>query len=472
MRNKKAYIWALLGQFAPQGIFLLTTMILARYVSPTEFGQISVLSVFLAIAQVLIDGGLGGSLIKEDKLTEQDKSTVAIFNIFLSLIIYFVIFLCADALETFYNSPNLADVARLLCLVFVINAWGLVPRSMLYRELRFKVYSSIVISAVSVSAILAVFLAINDYGVYSLVGYQLCQAFCIVLGCNIYSRYRMSLQWSVSSLKKLMPFGIFTTLCAIVDSIYENVLANLIGKFVGIQEAGFFNQAQKLENVPTKSLSLTINTVTFPILSRINKDKNAFMKEAKTVYTTILLLITPLLFTVSFFSETIITILYGTGWKRAAPYLSLLMIAGLFIMMENLVRNFIKSLGIVQQLFSVTLIKRSLGIVIIIISLIISPSLLLPSFIISSVLAYMLNTYIYTRYMEINYWSSLMNTLTLLIPAIIYILLLSCFSAFVKQEWFLYSSALLLLITYYIIILSVLKKGNSLTIKKNYDTNE
>lgn len=421
MKNKREYIWGVLSRFAPQIINLGTTMILARFLTPDDFGQIGVLSIIFIVANVLLDAGLGGSLIKEQYVSDIDCSTISVFNMLVSIFIYLLLFIFSGSLETFFNHEGLSNVICMISLVFPFSAFGLVPKALLNRKLQFRKAFWNSLFGVTVASIISIIIALLNGGVYALVANQVITVAVTGIANYISSQYKFSIKFSFLSLRKLLPFGLFTTIISIVDTIYENLMTALIGKYLNVQQAGYLYQAKRIEETMTTSLSTAINTVSFPILTRLKDDRDVFVREAESTLRTILCLTLPLLSFVSSFSEPIITALFGKEWNNSAPYLESLMFAGAFLIMESLIRNFIKSLCEVKQLLYVSLIKRSIGILILFVSLIFSPQIMIYAYILTSFLGYFANQLLYNKLIHYSILKSLVKIIGYAIPSLIYI---------------------------------------------------
>lgn len=424
MLHKSEYIWALIGRFFPLFIYLVTTMILARFLSPEDFGMIGVLSIFFMVANTLMDAGLGGSLVKEKQISKLDCSTIFVFNIAVSLFLYLLLFIFSSYIERYFETKGLATVVRILCLIFIINAWGLVPRSLLTRSLRFRSITIINIASVSVAAVVSVIFAMLRFGVYALVAYQLVNATIIVLLSIKASRFSMNFQFSKNSLYRLLSFGIFTTLTTVIDTIYENLMTFLFGKYMNMKHAGYLSQAKRLEEAPSQSLAQTISNVAFPILTQIRNDGARFAQECKNTFKTIMLLTLPLLFTMSVFAEPIVRFVYGNLWLPVAPYLSLLIFAAVFHIAETLNRTFIKSTTQVELLFKYTVFKRIVGIIFIFISLIIETRLVLLGYILSTFIGFILNAHLLSHVSEVAIVSQLRLLGSVLLPNLIYYMIM------------------------------------------------
>ena len=453
MQHKSEYIWALIGRVVPLLIYLGTTMILARFLTPDDFGMVGVLSIFLMVAQTLMDAGLGGSLIKEKEISNLDCSTIFVFNIVVSIILYVLIFIFAGTIENYFSTPDLSIIVRILCSVFIVNAFGLVPTSLLMRHLRFRIITIINISSVIIAAIAAIVLALSVRNVYALVTYQLVCAFITVTLSSVASKYKWSLKFSLASLRHLLPFGIFTTLSNVIDTVYENLTTFFFGKYLNMQQAGFLSQAKRLEEVPTLSIVQTINSVAFPLLNQLRNDQMTFAKECTETFKVVMLLILPLLAVLAFFSEPIILLVLGYQWTSAAPYLTLLVLAAVFRIAETLNRTFIKSTTKVQELFRYTLIKRVIGIAIILFSLYIEPSFMLYAYIISTFIGYIVNAILLSHISVITFSTQSKLFISTLLPSIAFYLTMIavrlCFNSLVIEIFI----GILLLLVYYFLVL-------------------
>ena len=220
MQNKSAYLWGLIGKFGPQALYLITTMILARFLTAEDFGMIGVLSIIFIVATVLLDSGLGGSLIKEKEISAIDLSSITCFNVAVSSLIYISLYFSAGWIEGVYETPGLGNVVKVLGLVFPITAFGIVPKSLLQRNIKFKTICWNYMLGVATGCISSIIIAVKSGGVYALVAYQLVTNLVNVLANIFCSQYFPRFGFSMESLKRLLPFGVFTSVISIIDTIY------------------------------------------------------------------------------------------------------------------------------------------------------------------------------------------------------------------------------------------------------------
>ena len=426
MKNIKSYFWGLLARFAPQGIYLVTTMILARFIAPEDFGMIGVLAVIFTVANILLDSGLGGSLIKEKEITRLDCSTIGTFNIIVGILIYIILFLFSNTIEAYFAISGLSNVVRAISIVFPITALGIVPQSLLKRSLEFKKLFISSIVSVILASLTAIFIAVRGGGVYALVSYQITVNLVLVI-CNfIFTRYRLSFRMSLINLKRLFPFGFFTSIVTIVDTVYENIMTMLTGKFLNVQTAGYLYQAKRLEETMSSSLAMAVGIVAFPVLTRMKDNLDEFVSEAQSTLKTITHLVFPILITVSIYSKEILVILFGKKWIPSAPYLRVLMICGLFILVEQLYLSFIKALGRVKSLAYITLAKRAAGLAILIAALAVSPDILVYAYLVSTIIGFVVNLSLFSHLTKKSVYPYIKELVITIIPMVVYFFMAYC----------------------------------------------
>lgn len=420
MKNKSHYLWGLLGKLGPQFLYLITTSILARLLTPDDFGKIGILAIFTSIAQTLLEGGLGGSLIKEKNITRLDCSTIFVFNLVISILLYAIIFFLSPTIEDYYAASGLAIICRLLCLVIIINAFGQIAQTLLFRNLKFKYLTISSILSVSIGAIAAISSAYYfKWGVFSLVAYQLTQSSCYVIINWYNSPFKISFRFSINSFKRLFSFGFYTTIIGVIESGYENIITSLFGKYIGLQQAGYLTQAKRIETTSCNALVGTINSVSFPVLTQLKDSPSVFRQEADALLHNISLLILPILLSVALYSKEIISLIFGPNWIGASQYLKILMWIGCIFILESTIRNFIKSLCHVKRLLITVLIKRSLGLIIILCCIAIDCKYILYGYLVGAAIGLFANILCYTAIQQFKFTEYLKTILSSIWPVLI-----------------------------------------------------
>ena len=458
MRNKKAYLWGILSRILPSAIQLGTNILLARFLSPNDFGIIGILAVIFTVANVLVDSGLGGSLVKEKIISKEDCSTIGCFNLVISSVLYILLFILSPYIELYFEIENLTIIIRLLTLTFIIGALSLVSKSILLRELRFGALCVISIISILIASIVAIIMAVYRYGIYSLVAFHLIHSLLSTILTIYISKYSLSYKFNKESFKRLFSFGVFTTISSVIDSIYENLITTLTGKFLNISQAGYLSQAKKIEEGICSSIVLTIANVSFPIMTKLKDDKIKFKDEAYSLMRVVVCFIFPILLISIIFSENIIVFIFCKQWLPASYYFSLLISAGLLLIIEALLRTFIKSLCAVKELMYVTLVKRFIGIFLIIICSIINANWIIYGYIISCVIGVIMNTYLYAAKIKSKTINIIYSIVKLMIPSLLLFTLLIILYYKINNFGLLSMLYVLLVVIYYLVVFNYIRK--------------
>ncbi len=418
------YLWALLSKISTQGIQFFFILILARYLSPEDFGSIGILGIFITIANTLVDSGMSSSLIKEKVITEEDSSTLFTFNVGVSILLYSIIYVCSPYIERYFQIEGLARISRLMALPIVINALSIVPKTMLVKNLKFDILFWVqFISLVVTCGIVVVLVMGYDWRLDALLMYYNLLALFPAVGYWIVTSYMPKFCFSIASLKKLFSFGAYNTLSNIVDSVYENILSVFIGKYMNVAQAGYYSQAKKIEEVPSRSITELICGVSFPQLCKRNTDHLWFIDKAVLIQKILYSLMIPAMLLLIVFSEEIINIAFGKGWEAAAPYLKILSFAGIWIIIENTNRTFIKSLGRADVMFLLSLVKRAVGILLIVAALLLSVDYLLWAYAVSAIIGAFINAYAIAKLIPYSLGRQLKLWVQIAVPALVFYLL-------------------------------------------------
>lgn len=342
---QKGLFWNSFASITKYGLSFIAIMVLARMLTPDDYGLIGIISIFISLAEVVIDAGLSGALVKKQNVKDIDYSTLTFYNLGVSVLLYMVYFMMASWIAKFYDRSILTDLIRLYSIVILIHAFVIAPRTILIKQLRFKLLSMINLLSGVVGLSVAIILAYCGYGVYSLIWQYIVTAVISSVLIYKYSYYRIKWGFSVSSFKEQFSFGINTTLATSLKTFQENIYSNIVAKYSSITQAGYYTQADKLTKVLIGFFFNMIDTTFFPILSQ-EKNHNQFCDRVKSVNLKMgvaIILAFGLAYSVS---EELILILLGEKWVEVKWTLKMLLLVGLCISASNLNRNVLKSLGI------------------------------------------------------------------------------------------------------------------------------
>ena len=359
--------WSGVGRFGTMGLSFVSNLILARLLMPGDFGVIGMLHVFISVSGVFVTAGFGSALIQKKNPTHIDYTSVFWWNLAAAIFFYWVLFFCGPAIARFYEMPELCPVLRVQSLSLIITAFSVVQTNQLRKQLRFRELSMRSLTASLVGTVVGIVMAFLGYKYWSLVASNLISSLAGVLLLWHLSNWRPTREFSLQSLKELFAFGGLMALSGLVESVYTNLQSLIIGKWYSPKDLGYYTQARKLEDVPTQSLSHIVNQVSFPVFSSIQDQREALVSNVRKNTKAINYINFPLMALLIVIARPLITLLYGPKWEISIPYFQILCISSLVFSMNTLNTNVIKSLGKGKLYFWVQLVKRLIGLVLIII---------------------------------------------------------------------------------------------------------
>ena len=317
-------LWSAVERFSLQGVQFLINIIMARILLPADYGMIGMLVVFLQISQLFNDGGFANALIQRKDTTEIDFSTVFYFNILVGALFYFLIFVSAPLISTFYNIPDLTNIARAVGLNLIISAFSAIHRVKLTIEVDFKTLSKISLIAAVLSGIIGVGLAYYGIGVWALVFQSLLNSLLLTLLSYYFCSWKPLLIFSIHSFKKLFSFGSKLLISNLMHAVYSNLYTIVIGRRFSAIDLGYYTRAEQFAIFPSANLNAVISRVTFPILSSIQDDDERLTAAYRKYIRLSSYLIFPLMVGLAVLAEPIIVLLLTEKWIGVVVLLQIL----------------------------------------------------------------------------------------------------------------------------------------------------
>lgn len=358
----KGIFWSFCERFGSLLILFTTNIVLARILTPEDFGLVGILMAFVMISQILIDGGFGNALIQQKKITTIDCSTVFYTNIIVAVACYVALFFGANGIAYFYDQPSLALLIKVLGLVIIIDAFGVVQNNLLMKNVDFKRIAIVKIGAALISSIIAIIVAIYGLGIWSLVVQYLANSIIKSVLLWIMSSWRPILVYSKSSFKTLFNYGSKLLLASVLSEAYRNLQVLIIGKYFPKAEVGYYSQAKHLQDVPVTSILTVVNQVTFPIFSKLQDDKEQLKRGLSRSIKILTFLNFPLMMCLVIIAEPIFRLLFGEQWMPAVPYFQWLCGGfGLLLVIHNTNISAIKAVGKSDIVLYLEIVKKLFG---------------------------------------------------------------------------------------------------------------
>lgn len=320
-------IWSAVERFSVQGVQFLLTLVIARLVTPGEYGLIAMLSIFMAIAQSFIDSGFGTALIQKKDRSEIDFSTVFFFNIGVSLLLYAVLFLCAPLIADFYNEPSLTDVTRVVGINLVVMSLSLVQRTRLSIDLNFKLQSKISLAAVIISGVIGIVTAYHGWGVWALVTQTLANNTIQTILFWSLTKWHPAFAFSMNSFRPMFAFGSKLLASGLLHTIYLNLYTLVIGKFYNAADVGYYNRAYTISQYVSTNMVTVFTRAIYPAQCKNQDDDNWLCESFIRYLRMACFIIFPLMGLLVVIAKPLVLLILTEKWLPAAQLMSILSIA-------------------------------------------------------------------------------------------------------------------------------------------------
>ena len=355
-------VWTALQRYSKMVIQFISGIILARLLTPHDYGCIGMLSIFMVLAESFIDGGFGSALIQKKRPTQEDYSTIFFWNIGMAFLMYGILFLFAPAIARFYDTPILCSVLRVQGLVLFIYAFNIIQRNQLKKKLNFKVLSIVTIVTSIISLLVTVYMAYKGFGVWALVTQNLIISAIPALVFWFFVKWRPTLTFSWTSFKELFGFGFYMFLTHLINQFGQKIQGLLIGRIYTPTTMGYYSKAEGVEKLASHSISSIMTQVTYPLYAEAQDSKAVLSNMIKRLTMTLAYITFPLMFILLLCAEPLFILLYSDRWIQSVPYFQVLCFAGLAGCLQAVNLQAISAIGKSKVMFWWTLLKRAVGI--------------------------------------------------------------------------------------------------------------
>jgi len=311
-----------------QGTTFVVQVVLARLLLPEDFGLIAMIWVIIAITQTFVISGYGHALIQRQKVTHTDECSVFYFNIGVSIFGCAVLWLLAPLVARFYGQPLLIPLTRVVSFVLVIGAFGHIPLCLLAKQIDFKTRCRIDVMASVVSGVVGVTMALLGFGVWSLVAQHLSRASVRVTLAWYCSRWRPAWLFSFRSLRSMFAFGSNMLFSSLLESVYRNIYVAVIGKLFSPMDLGFYSRANRLQQLPSQTITSVVTSVAFPVFSRVQGDSERLRNGLRACLGVLAFTVLPAMILLAATARPLVALLLTEKWLPCVPYLQSLCVVG------------------------------------------------------------------------------------------------------------------------------------------------
>jgi O-antigen/teichoic acid export membrane protein len=409
--------WSFIDRFAKYGLSFFINIILARLLSPADYGLVGMIAIFFAISNSFIDSGFSTALIRKQNTKEIDLSSVFYFNLLISFLFFILLFSIAGLISDFFNEPKLTVLIRVIGLGLIIGASSTIQQTILTKRIDFKLQTKISVIATFLSGSVSVAMAYQGFGVWSLVAYALVGQTITSTLLWIWNKWYPKRLFSMDALKELFSFGSKLMVSGLINTIFINIYYLIIGKYFSSTELGYYTRADNFQKLPSENITAIIQRVSYPVLTSIQDDiprlKDAYIKLIRS---TVLITFVLMLGMVAVARPMIITLI-GEKWEPCVIYLQMLCFVAMFYPLHALNLNMLEVLGRSDLFLRLEIIKKLLAVPVIIVGVIYGIKAMIVGLMVNTLIAYYLNSYWSGRFIGYSFFSQIKDILPSLILA-------------------------------------------------------
>jgi O-antigen/teichoic acid export membrane protein len=359
-----AGLWSSFDAGMRFGLQFVVSVVLARLLSPTDFGIYALTAVFISLSNVLVDGGFCSALVQRPRISRQEETAVFWYNILVSIALSGAICAAAPLVARVFSHPVLQSLLYVSAAIIPINAMAAVPGSLLQRELRFDLAAKSGLTASVCSGLFAIVAAMNGLGIWTFALQAISHAIINVILLWLLSGWRPMRGFHLAAARSLVRFGFFLTLSNLLDVAYTQGFALIIGKMYGARDLGFFNRGQNLQNLPGNVLTSVVTRISLPVLST-KSDESALRRTLKLAQGVAMIVNLPLMGGLAVLSDLVIDVLYGPKWLPATPILRILAAGGMLLPLQAVNLQLILARGQSELYFKAEIGKKVVGIIVV-----------------------------------------------------------------------------------------------------------
>lgn len=406
MRNTfviKNFIWRFAERCGAQLVTFIVSIVLARILAPEDYGTIALVTVFTTILQVFVDSGLGTALIQKKDADDLDFSSVFFFNFAMCLILYLGMFISAPFIAEFYNDSSLTPVVRVISLTIVISGVKGIQQAYVSRHMMFKRFFFSTIGGTIFSAFLGIALAYTGFGVWALVAQQLSNTAIDTLILWLTVKWRPKRMFSWTRLKGLLKFGWKLLVSALLDTCYNNLRNLIIGKMYSSSDLAFYNQGDKFPKVIVTNINTSIDSVLLPTMSSAQDDRERVKNMTRRAIKTSTYVMAPLMMGMAFCAEAIVHLVLTDKWLPCVPYLRIFCITYMFWPVHTANLNAINAMGRSDWFLKLEIIKKIMGMTILLSTMWFGVLAMAYSLLVSNVLSQIINSWPNRKLLNYSY---------------------------------------------------------------------
>ncbi len=409
LKNKtvKGVGWSAVDNVAQHVVSFVVGIVLARLLSPDDYGLIGIIAIFTTVCTAIINGGFSTALIRKNDCTDDDYNTAFIVNLGLSLVLYAIIFICSPLIANFFGKQELVALTRVSSFTMIIGALAIVQQTRLTKRIDFKTQTKISLISAITSGVIGIGMALVGCGVWSLVCQGIVSQLLRTILLWFYNKWVPRLRFSKKSFNDLFGFGWKMMVSGVMDSVWKELYQLVVGKFYSPATLGQYTRAKHFSQLFSSNLTNVIQRVTYPVLSEIQDEKERMIAAYRRIIKLTMFITFTLMFALGAVAEPFLYCIIGQKWHEAATYLPFICFIGSLYPLHAINLNMLQVQGRSDLFLFLEIIKKIIGIVPLAVGAFVG---IFPMFFTSigvSIISYFLNSYFPGKLLGYTSWEQL-----------------------------------------------------------------
>lgn len=434
-KTKKGIYWTFFNQFAYNGLTFFVGIIMARLLTPSDYGITALPVVFISIAEIFINGSFGTAMVRKPELKETDISTAFYYSAGMGLFLYFLLFICAPFIADFYKESILTPLIRVTALTFLWSPLGTPQNIILQRRLDFKTPAKIAITTRVIGAVIGVSFAYCGYGLWSLVIMNVVSSLLTLIQTWIVVKWRPTTGWSSESFRYLWGFGNKLMASALLDRVYNNITPIIVGKYYSTADLGLYNRASGYAILPASQGSGVIQSVTFPVLSKIQDNIEALAMSYRRILKSAAFIIFPIMTLFSALAKPFIVILVTDKWIDAVILLQIICFSAMWYPIHAINLNLLQVKGRSDLFLKVEIWKKIIGLIIMTCTLPFGLVYFVSAGVLNSFISLFINTYYTGKLIDVGFIKQIKDLLPSYLLSLFIFVVVMMTNHFIDNLW-------------------------------------
>lgn len=406
-KTVKGVGWSAADAFLGQGVTFIVGLVLARILSPEEYGLIGIVTIFTTILLGFVDCGFGNALVRKQDVTDQDYNTMFYINLVMSLVMYGLLYAGAPLIARFFERHQLVQLVRVTGLLLIIQALSIVQSTILTKKIDFKTKTIAAFVAASLSGVIGIGMAFMGYGVWSLVGQQLSRSTLYTISLWILNRWWPKMKFSVESLRYMWGFGWKIMLSGFLERLWNQFYQVVVGKYYNPATLGQYTRSKEYASIFSSNLTSVVQRVTFPVLSEVQGNTTRMVVAYRRVIKTTMFVTAIIMISLGAVAEPLIYCLIGPQWHVAATFLPLICISMSLYPLHAINLNMLQIQGRSDIFLYLEIIKKVIAIGPICLGIFVDIYWMLIGTIITGIISFFLNSYYTGKKLGYSSWMQL-----------------------------------------------------------------